>query len=164
RAGRRGRQGLGAPARRRHEYRQLRGPATDREDCVHRRDRHRSIREWQDGRALGSRRPAGHDAGARPDALAGSQNLTIAVNPRYYGLLTILTYAALFWLGVQGLRGPGDGRTLLRVLMAAGYVVAAIAIVQSVSDSLQQGVFVPAAGTLGQKNVLGAFLALLCPL
>ena len=97
--------------------------------------------------------------------LAYNQNVAVfGIYSRYDGLLTILTYAALFWLGVQGLRGPGDGRTLLRVLMAAGYVVAAIAIVQSVSDSLQQGVFVPAAGTLGQKNVLGAFLALLCPL
>ena len=97
--------------------------------------------------------------------LAYNQNVAVfGIYSRYDGLLTILAYAALFWLGVQGLRGPGDGRTLLRVLMAAGYVVAAIAIVQSVSDSLQQGVFVPAAGTLGQKNVLGAFLALLCPL
>jgi len=42
--------------------------------------------------------------------------------------------------------------------------VAAIAIFQSVSDSLQQNAVVPAYGTLGQKNVLGAFLAMLCPL
>ena len=97
--------------------------------------------------------------------LAYNQNVAVfGIYSRYDGLLTILTYAALFWLGVQGLRGSGDGRTQLWVLMAAGYVVAAIAIVQSVSDSLQQGVFVPAVGTLGQKNVLGAFLALLCPL
>src|SRR5437879_12849536 len=68
--------------------------------------------------------------------LAYNQNVAVfGIYSRYDGLLTILTYAALFWLGVQALRGPGDGRTLLRVLMAAGYVVAAIALVQSVSDS-----------------------------
>jgi O-antigen ligase len=83
---------------------------------------------------------------------------------RYDGLLTILTYAALFWLAVQTLQGPADARKLLWVLLASGYLVAAIAIVQSVTDTLTLGVFVPASGTLGQKNVLGALLALICPL
>jgi len=96
---------------------------------------------------------------------AYNQNVAVfGIYSRYDGLLTILTYAALFWLAVQALDGPADARKLLWVLMAGGYLVAAIAIVQSVTDSLQQGVFVPASGTLGQKNVLGAFLALLCPL
>jgi len=95
---------------------------------------------------------------------AENQNVAVfGIYSRYDGLLTILTYAALFWLAVQTLEAPDDARKLLWVLLAAGYVVAAIAIVQSVTDSLQQGVFVPASGTLGQKNVLGAFLALLCP-
>jgi O-antigen ligase len=83
---------------------------------------------------------------------------------RYDGLLTILTYAGLFWLTVQNLAGPGDTRALFRVLLASGYLVAAIAILQSVTDSIGQGGIVPAFGTLGQQNVLGAFLALLCPL
>jgi O-antigen ligase len=96
---------------------------------------------------------------------AYNQNVAVfGIYSRYDGLLTILTYAALFWLAAQTLDGPDDARTLLWVLMASGYLVAAIAIVQSVNDSLRQGVFVEAAGTLGQKNVLGAFLALLCPL
>src|SRR5258708_396027 len=96
-----------------------------------------------------------------------AENLNAAVfgiYSRYDGLLTIVTYAALFWLAVQTRRGPGEVRKLLWVLMAGGYLVAAIAIVQSVTDSLALGAFVPAAGTLGQKNVLGAFLALICPL
>ena len=83
---------------------------------------------------------------------------------RYDGLLTIVTYAALFWLSVQTLRGADDARDLLRVLLASGYLVAALAIFQSVLDSMAQGTVVPAFGTLGQQNVLGAFLALLCPL
>ncbi len=96
-----------------------------------------------------------------------AENLNVAVfgiYSRYDGLLTILTYAALFWLAVQTLQGPADARKLLWVLLASGYLVAAIAIVQSVADSLTLGVFVPAYGSLGQKNVLGAFLALVCPL
>ena len=50
------------------------------------------------------------------------------------------------------------------VLLASGYLVAVIAIFQSVTDSLRQNALVPAYGTLGHKNVLGAFLAMLCPL
>jgi len=83
---------------------------------------------------------------------------------RYDGLLTIVTYAVLFWLSVQTLRGADDARDLLRVLLAGGYLVAALAIIQSVLDSMAQGGLVPAFGTQGQQNVLGAFLALLCPL
>jgi len=96
---------------------------------------------------------------------AYNQNVAVfGIYSRYDGLLTILTYAALFWLSVQALSGPADARALVWVLLASGYVVAGIAIVQSVTDSLREGAVVPAFGTLGQKNVLGAFLALLCPL
>jgi O-antigen ligase len=96
---------------------------------------------------------------------AYNQNVALfGIYSRYDGLLTILTYAALFWLTVQALRGASDARTLIWVLLASGYVVAVIAIFQSVSDSLRQNAVVPAYGTLGQKNVLGAFLAMLCPL
>ena len=96
---------------------------------------------------------------------AHNQNVAVfGIYSRYDGLLTILIYAALFWLSVQALSGPGEARTLMRILLASGYFVALIAIVQSVSDSTTQGVLVPAFGTLGQKNVLGAFLAMLIPL
>jgi O-antigen ligase len=83
---------------------------------------------------------------------------------RYDGLFTIVTYILLFWLSLQVLNGPEDARTLLRVLLASGYLVAALGILQSVAASVGQRVLVPAYGTLGQQNVLGAFLAMLCPL
>jgi len=97
--------------------------------------------------------------------LAENQNVAVfGIYSRYDGLVTILTYAALFWLSVQALDGPDNARSLLRVLLASAYVVAWIAILQSVTDSLQLGVFAAAFGTLGQKNVLGAFLAMISPL
>jgi hypothetical protein len=83
---------------------------------------------------------------------------------RYDGLLTILLYAATFGLSVQTLARPGDARSLLRILLSSGYVLALLAIVQAVSDSAANGALAPAFGTLGQKNTLGAFLALLWPL
>ena len=108
--------------------------------------------------------------------LADNRNVAVfGTYSRYDGFLTILMYALLFWASVQILGAPspsaggqdgsvGEARVLMRVLLAAGYVVAVIAILQSVSDSIAQGVLVPAFGTLGQKNVLGAFLAMLIPL
>ncbi len=97
-----------------------------------------------------------------------AQNANVAVfgiYSRYDGLVTIVTYALLFWLSAQAIRGPDDARALLRALLVSGYLVAFIAIVQSVNDSLRQGgSLAPAFGTLGQRNVLGAFLAMLLPL
>jgi putative inorganic carbon (HCO3(-)) transporter len=94
-----------------------------------------------------------------------NQNVAVfGIYSRYDGLVTILTYAALFWLSVQTLDGSGDGRALLRVLMASGYVAAMIAILQCITSSMALGSFVPASGTLGQKNVLGAFLVIICAL
>jgi len=96
---------------------------------------------------------------------AYNQNVAVfGTYSRYDGLLTIVMYAALFWLSVQTLSGPGEARTLIRILLASGYLVAVIAILQSITDSTTQGALVPAFGTLGQKNVLGAFLAMLSPL
>src|ERR1700687_4185023 len=96
---------------------------------------------------------------------AYNQNVAVfGTCSRYDGLLTILLYAGLFWLSVQALSGPGEARTLMRILLASGYVGAVVAILQSGTDSMSQGALVPAFGTLGQKNVLGAFLAMLTPL
>src|SRR5262249_36191796 len=83
---------------------------------------------------------------------------------RYDGLLTTLTYAALFFLALRVVDSRDEARTLLRVLLASGYAAALVAIAQVAHDSLGQGVFVAAYGTLGQKNVLGGFLAMLLPL
>jgi O-antigen ligase len=96
---------------------------------------------------------------------AFNQNVAVfGTYSRYDGLLTTLTYAGVFWLSVQALADRGEARTLLRILLASGYLVAAVAIIQSVTDSVGQQSFVPAFGTLGQKNVLGMFLAMLAPL
>jgi O-antigen ligase len=92
---------------------------------------------------------------------AENQNVAIfGTYARYDGLLTLLTYIVLFWLVVQTLRTANDARDLLRVLVAGGYVVAVFAILQSARDSLAQGEVVPAFGTMGNSNVLGAFLAM----
>jgi O-antigen ligase len=79
---------------------------------------------------------------------------------RYDGLLTLLTYAALFWLAAQSIADRDEARALVRVVLASGYAVAAAAIVQSLHDSIEQGTFVQAFGTMANPNVLGAFLAL----
>jgi len=93
--------------------------------------------------------------------VAENQNVAIfGTYGRYDGLLTLLTYVALFWLVVQTLHSTAEARSLLRVLLASGYVVAIIAILQSVNDTVRQGEVVPAFGSLGNPNVLGAFLAM----
>lgn len=110
-------------------------------------------------------------------ALAINVNVAIfGTYSRYDGLLTLLTYAGLFWLAVQTLEGPADAWALLRTLLVSAYVVAVIAILQVVVDSFNgtlialqltdtvQGSIVRAFGTLGQWNLLGEFLALAWPL
>src|SRR5262249_38632820 len=93
------------------------------------------------------------------------QNVAIfGTYARYDGLLTTVTYAALFWLAVQVIDGPGEARMLLRVLLASAFVASLLALAQVAYDSLTQGVLVPAYGTLGQKNTLGGFLAMTLPL
>jgi putative inorganic carbon (HCO3(-)) transporter len=94
-------------------------------------------------------------------------NLNVAlfgIYTRYDGLLTLVTYAGLFWLSVQALSGPEDARSLLRTLLVSAYLAAAIAIVQEVVETSQQGGPVHAIGTFGQWNVLGAFLTIAWPL
>jgi O-antigen ligase len=82
---------------------------------------------------------------------------------RYDGLLTLITYAALFWLAVQALRDRDDARAALRALVVGGYGVALVAIVQWFVDSLHGQIEPRAYGTMGNANVLGAYLALLMP-
>ncbi len=83
---------------------------------------------------------------------------------RYDGLLTLLTYAGLFWMSTQVIANAAEARTLLRTLIASGYVVAVIAIVQSLHDSIQDTFVTAAFGSLGNPNVLGAFLGLVLAL
>ena len=89
---------------------------------------------------------------------AENQNVALfGTYARYDGLLTMFTFAALFWLSVQGLADQAEARVLIRVLLASGYVVAATAILQSVHDSIQQrviepGAILPAFGSLGLRR------------
>ena len=98
-------------------------------------------------------------------AFAVNTNVAIfGTYSRYDGLLTSVTYAALFWLAGQSLSGPADVRSVFRVMLASGYLVAGIAIGQSVHDSIRQQALAQAFGPLGQPNVLGTYLAMLLPL
>jgi len=83
---------------------------------------------------------------------------------RYDGLLTLVLYALLFYLCAHAIQSRAEARTVLRVLVAGGYVVAAIAIFQSVRDSLVTGSVAPAYGSLGNPNVLGGYLAMVIAL
>src|SRR5207248_8011027 len=50
---------------------------------------------------------------------------------RWEGLLTIVTYGLVVWLTVQLLSGESDARGLTWSLLLSGYIIAAIAILQS---------------------------------
>jgi O-antigen ligase len=93
---------------------------------------------------------------------AANRNVAIfGTYSRYDGLLTLITYVVLFWLSVQMLSGADEARSLLRVLLVSAYPVAVIAILQSVGDSMRLGWTAAAFGTMGNSNVLGAFLAMI---
>jgi len=94
---------------------------------------------------------------------------------RFDGLLTIATYALLFWLTVHSLTGAGDARALMRSLLAGCAVAAVIGILQTVIATATAsghpgetalsfgGVFRPTA-TLGNANEFGILLAMVLPL
>jgi len=92
-----------------------------------------------------------------------AENRNVAVfgtYTRYDGLLTLFTFALLYWLAVQSLADADEARALMRVVLTGGYVVAVVAILQSLHDTVELGAFAPAYGTMGNPNVLGAFLAM----
>src|SRR6266849_1833412 len=82
---------------------------------------------------------------------------------RYDGALTLITYAALFWLAVQAIEDSEDARGLLRALLAGAYLVALLAIGQWLLDTIYGRQFPRAYGPLGNANVLGAYLVMLIP-
>lgn len=142
-----------------------------------------ALRVIKEGRIAVKRTPVDLPLLALVASAAISTALSVNVNvsifgtySRYDGLLTLAMYAALFWLAVQTLDGPADARALLRALLASAYVVSAVAIGQSITDSLSpasallggtdavQGSIVRAYGSLGQWEVLGEFLVLAWPL
>jgi putative inorganic carbon (HCO3(-)) transporter len=88
---------------------------------------------------------------------------------RWEGLLTIVTYGLVFWLTVQLLTGEADARGLTWSLLLSGYVIAAVAILQSAFGLLGGGYFHGANNiirpdvTLANPDFLGIFLAMLLP-
>ncbi|HYV32788.1 MAG TPA: hypothetical protein VEO53_16995, partial [Candidatus Binatia bacterium] len=63
---------------------------------------------------------------------------------RWEGLITIVTYALVFWLAVQLLSGEADARGLTWSLLLSGYLVAGIAILQSAFGLFGGGYFTTA--------------------
>jgi len=102
-------------------------------------------------------------------------NRTVAVFGvylRYEGLLTICTYCLLFWLVSQSVTGPVEVRRVVRALLASAYLLALLAIAQSLFSGRTAG---PDTGlvfdgwtrvdaTLGNATLLGTYLAMLLPL
>lgn len=88
---------------------------------------------------------------------------------RWEGLLTIVTYALLFWLAAQLISGEADARGLTWSLLSSAYFIAAVAILQSGFGLLGGGHFADANGiiradaTLAHPDFLGIFLAMLLP-
>src|SRR5205823_5002865 len=81
-------------------------------------------------------------AAALSTVFAINRNLAIFGGyDRWEGLLTIVSYALLFWLSVQALHGNSDARGLIWSLLASGYVVGAVAILQSGFGLLGGGYF-----------------------
>jgi O-antigen ligase len=108
-------------------------------------------------------------------ASAGLSTL-LAANPslaffgsygRLEGFLTIATYAALFWLTVQSVSSPVEGRAVLRAVLAGAFVVSLIAVLQAVAGGLVAGPassIARASATFGNSNALAAYLAMALPL
>jgi putative inorganic carbon (HCO3(-)) transporter len=103
-------------------------------------------------------------------AFAVNRNVAIfGTYDRWEGLLTILSYALVFWLAVQLLSGESDARGLTWSLLLSGYVVAVVAVLQSGFGLLGGGYFgltngvIRAAATLANPDFLGVFLAMLFP-
>jgi O-antigen ligase len=107
--------------------------------------------------------------------LAVNRNVALfGTYSRYEGLLTLMTYVALFWLVVQTLADADDARALVRWMFVSAYLVSVIAILQSVFGSLAGGGaggetafsfggLVRADATFGNPNALATFLAMLLP-
>jgi O-antigen ligase len=86
---------------------------------------------------------------------------------RLEGFLTIATYAALFWLTVQSVSNPVEGRAVLRAVLAGAFVVSLIAVLQAVAEGLVAGAtssLARASATFGNSNALAAYLAMALPL
>src|SRR6202171_2294639 len=110
-------------------------------------------------------------AAALSTVFAINRNLAVFGSyDRWEGLLTIASYALLFWLAVQTLSGQSDARGLTWSLLASGYCVGAVAILQSAFGLLGGGYWRDATSgliradvTLAHPDFAGIFLAMLLP-
>jgi O-antigen ligase len=88
---------------------------------------------------------------------------------RWEGLLTITTYALLFWLAVQLISGEVGAGWLTWSLLFSGYLIAVVAVLQAAFGVLGGGYFqgssyIRADATMAHPDFLGIFLAMLLPL
>ena len=107
--------------------------------------------------------------------LAVNRNVALfGTYSRYEGLLTLMTYVALFWLVVQTHADADDARAIVRWMFISAYLVSVIAILQAIFGSLAGGGaggetafsfggLVRADATFGNPNALATFLAMLLP-
>jgi putative inorganic carbon (hco3(-)) transporter len=100
---------------------------------------------------------------------AVNRNLAIfGTYSRWEGLLTIATYALLYWLAVQLISGEVDADWLTWSLLFSGYLIAAVAVLQAAFGVLGGGYFqspyIRADATMAHPDFLGIFLAMLLPL
>ena len=100
---------------------------------------------------------------------AVNSNLAIfGTYDRWEGLLTIATYALLFWFAVQLMAGADDAEWITWSLLFSGYVIAAIAVLQAGFGVLGGGYFrstyIRADATMAHPDFLGIFLAMLLPI
>ena len=92
---------------------------------------------------------------------------------RYEGLLTLATYAALYWLAAQIAWRSDLARIVLRAMLAGAYLIAIIAVAQWVIAALtlapdtnpdfSYAGLPRASATMSNPTMLGAFLAMLLP-
>jgi O-antigen ligase len=101
---------------------------------------------------------------------AMNRNLAIfGTYSRWEGLLTITTYALLFWLAVELISGEVDAGWLIWSLLFSGYLIAVVAVLQAAFGVLGGGYFqgssyIRADATMAHPDFLGIFLAMLLPL
>lgn len=99
---------------------------------------------------------------------AANMNLAFfGAHGRLEGLLTIATYAVLFWLTFQSLTNAAEARAVFRALLAGAFVVSLIAVLQAVAGALAVGPtssVARASATFGNSNALAAYLAMVLPL
>lgn len=92
---------------------------------------------------------------------------------RYEGLLTLATYAGLFWLAAQTVWRTDRARTVVRSMLASAFLVSIFAVLQwviaslttapSVDTGFSYGGIARAFATFSNPTMLGAFLAMLLP-